>query len=117
MNSLTNLGIKAKAASKALVTASPELKNKALNAIACALINNSDNIIKANALDLEAAKESGMSKAMLDRLTLTQDRIKGMADGVLALCSLPDPVGKVLDQTVRPNGIKIKKALSSLTPD
>ncbi|MBQ5911308.1 MAG: glutamate-5-semialdehyde dehydrogenase [Clostridia bacterium] len=109
MNSLTNLGIKAKAASKALVTASPELKNKALNAIACALINNSDNIIKANALDLEAAKESGMSKAMLDRLTLTQDRIKGMADGVLALCSLPDPVGKVLDQTVRPNGIKIKK--------
>lgn len=109
MNSLTNLGIKAKAASKALVTASPELKNKALKAIANALINNSDDIIKANALDLEAAMKSGMSKAMLDRLTLTQDRIKGMADGVKALCELPDPVGKVLDQTVRPNGIKIKK--------
>ena len=109
MNSLTNLGIKAKAASKALATASPELKNEALRSIAAALLSRGDEIIAANAADLEAAKQNGMSDAMLDRLTLSDARIKGMADGVLALCDLADPVGKVLDEAVRPNGIKIKK--------
>ena len=109
MNSLTDLGIKAKAASKALVTASSELKNNALKAIADALCENSAEIIKANEKDLEAAKQNGMSEAMLDRLTLSEARIKGMADGVLALCDLADPVGIVLNETVRPNGIKIKK--------
>ena len=109
MNSLTDLGIKAKAASKALVTASSELKNNALKAIADALCENSAEIIKANEKDLEAAKQNGMSEAMLDRLTLSEARIKGMSDGVLALCDLADPVGIVLNETVRPNGIKIKK--------
>ena len=109
MNSLTDLGIKAKAASKALVTASSELKNNALKAIADALCENSAEIIKANEKDLEAAKQNGMSEAMLDRLTLSDARIKGMADGVLALCDLADPVGIVLNETARPNGIKIKK--------
>lgn len=109
MNSLTDLGIKAKAASKALVTASSELKNNALKAIADALCENSAEIIKANEKDLEAAKQNGMSEAMLDRLTLSEARIKGMADGVLALCDLADPVGIVLNETARPNGIKIKK--------
>ncbi len=109
MNSLTSMGIKAKAASKALVTASSELKNSALKAIADALIKNSNEIIKANALDLENAKNNGMSKSLLDRLTLNEARIKGMADGVLALCDLADPIGKVLEETVRPNGINIRK--------
>ena len=109
MNSLTDLGIKAKAASKALVTASSELKNNALKAIADALCENSAEIIKANEKDLEAAKQNGMSEAMLDRLTLSEARIKGMADGVLALCDLADPVGIILNETARPNGIKIKK--------
>ena len=109
MNSLIDLGIKAKSASKALVTASSEVKNTALKAIAKALCEHSAEIIRANALDLEAAKANGMSPSMLDRLTLNEDRIKGMADGVSALCELLDPVGIVLDETVRPNGIKIKK--------
>ncbi len=109
MNSLTSMGIKAKAASKALLTASPELKNEALRSIANALTEKAEEIISANALDLKAAKDNGMSAALLDRLTLNEARIKGMADGVLALCDLDDPVGKVLDETVRPNGIKIKK--------
>ena len=109
MNSLIDLGIKAKSASKALVTASSEVKNTALKAIAKALCEHSAEIIRANALDLEAAKANGMSPYMLDRLTLNEDRIKGMADGVSALCELLDPVGIVLDETVRPNGIKIKK--------
>ena len=109
MNSLIDLGIKAKSASKALVTASSEVKNTALKAIAKALCEHSAEIIRANALDLEAAKANGMSPSMLDRLTLNEDRIKGMAYGVSALCELLDPVGIVLDETVRPNGIKIKK--------
>lgn len=109
MNSLTDLGIKAKAASKALVSASPELKNDALRSIAKALCENADEIIKANKLDVKNARLNGMSDSMLDRLSLSDERIKGMAEGVLALCDLDDPVGKVLEESVRPNGIKIKK--------
>ncbi len=109
MNSLIDLGIKAKAASKALILASPELKNEALRSIAKALCENADAIIKANELDIKTAKLNGMSDAMLDRLSLNEARIKGMADGVLALCGLADPVGKILEETERPNGIKIKK--------
>ena len=109
MNSLTSLGIKAKSASKALVAASSELKNEALRSIAKALLEKTDEIIAANSLDLEVAKANGMSEAMLDRLTLNASRIKGMADGVLALCDLADPVGNILEETTRPNGIKIKK--------
>ena len=109
MNSLIDLGIKAKAASKALISASPKLKNEALRSIAKALCENAHEIIKANELDIKTAKLNGMSSAMLDRLTLNIERIKGMADGVLALCGLADPVGKILEETERPNGIKIKK--------
>lgn len=109
MNSLIDLGVKAKAASKSLVAVSSELKNKALHAISSALCENSDQIIKANEIDLENAKNNGMSCAMLDRLTLNEARIKGMADGVFALCDLADPIGNVLETTIRPNGIKIKK--------
>ena len=109
MNSLIDLGIKAKAASKALISASPTLKNEALRSIAKALCENADAIINANELDIKTAKLNGMSDAMLDRLSLNEARIKGMADGVLALCGLADPVGKILEETERPNGIKIKK--------
>lgn len=109
MNSLIDLGIKAKSASKSLVAVSGQLKNEALKSIAKALIEHQDEIIAANELDLDAARKSGMSNAMLDRLSLSESRIKGMADGVMALCDLEDPVGKVLEETVRPNGIKIKK--------
>ena len=109
MNSLIDLGIKAKAASKALISASPKLKNEALRSIAKALCENAHEIIKANELDIKTAKLNGMSDAMLDRLSLNEARIKGMADGVLALCGLADPVGKILEETERPNGIKIKK--------
>ena len=109
MNSLISLGEKAKSASKALLTASPELKNKALKAIAKALLDRAEEIISANATDTENAKNGGMSDSMLDRLTLNDSRIKGMADGVLALCDLADPVGNILEEAVRPNGIKITK--------
>lgn len=109
MNSLTDLGIKAKEASLSLTMASSELKNKALTAIAEALKEFSSEIVAANALDIKAAEEKGMSKAMLDRLSLDQKRVFAMADGVSALCALPDPVGNILDEYERPNGIKITK--------
>ena len=109
MNSLTELGIKAKAASKSLATASSELKNKALLSIAEALLCRKDEIIAANSLDLQRGKELGMSEALLDRLCLDEKRIFGMAQGVKDLCDLEDPIGKVLEEFTRPNGIKIKK--------
>ncbi len=109
MNSLTPLGIRAKNAAKSLNLASSELKNKALSAIAEALKANYAEIEKANATDIAAAKENGMSKSMLDRLFLNKERIFAMADGVSALCELSDPVGRTICEYDRPNGIKIKK--------
>ncbi len=109
MNSLIPLGIKAKNAAKGLNLASSQLKNRALTAIADALKENFAEIEKANALDIAAAKENGMSKSMLDRLFLDKNRIFAMADGVSALCELSDPVGRTLCEYDRPNGIKITK--------
>ncbi len=109
MNSLTELGIRAKAAAKGLNLASGEDKNRALKGIAEALLKNSGEIISANALDIAAAEEKGMSPSMLDRLRLDENRISAMAEGVNALTELPDPVGVTLDEYQRPNGIKIKK--------
>ena len=109
MNSLISLGEKAKIAARSLNLASAETKNKALSLIAKALKEHSFEIIAANQKDLDAARAGGMSASLLDRLSLNEKRIEGMADGVLALCDLSDPVGLVLDETVRPNGIVIKK--------
>ncbi len=109
MNSLNDLGIKAKKAAKALNLADSELKNRALTAIAEALKANCKEIIEANGKDIAAAKENGMTAAMLDRLSLDEKRISAMAEGVLALCELSDPVGLTIEECVRPNGIRIKK--------
>lgn len=109
MNSLIPLGEKAKIAARKLNLATAETKNKALTLIAKALREHSSEIISANLKDLDAAKANGMSASLLDRLSLDEKRIDGMADGVLALCDLEDPVGRVLEETVRPNGIVIKK--------
>ncbi len=109
MNSLNDLGIKAKKAAKALNLADSVLKNRALTAIAEALKANCKEIIEANGKDIAAAKENGMTAAMLDRLSLDEKRISAMAEGVLALCELSDPVGLTIEECVRPNGIKIKK--------
>ena len=109
MNSLTPLGIKAKEASKSLNLASSDLKNKALRFIAEALKTDCKEIISANKKDLEIARQNGMSKAMIDRLSLDDKRVFAMADGVLALLELDDPIGKVLEERTRENGIKITK--------
>ncbi len=106
---LTQLGINAKNAAAQLAVTSTEDKNRILQAIANALRENAEKILNANALDLENGKNSGMAPSFLDRLMLNADRIEGMAQGVEGVISLPDPVGRVLWEQERPNGLKIQR--------
>ena len=96
------------AAKKILSVLEADKKNAALNSIADALIESADDILKANALDLQAAKDS-VSQVMLDRLALSKERIEAMAEGVRQVAALPDPVGEVLDEQTRPDGLNIRK--------
>ena len=98
----------AKAAKTAMTLASTEQKNAALLAMADALVADQDAILAANALDLEAAKGT-VSDVMLDRLALSPERIAGMAQGIREVAELPDPAGRVLERTERPNGLVIEK--------
>lgn len=111
---LTEIGKRVKNAATGLSVASTEDKNRILKVIANALRENCDEILKANAVDLQNGKNNGMSEALLDRLMLNADRIEGMAQGVEGVISLPDPVGKVIWETERPNGLKIKRVSSPL---
>ncbi len=106
---LKRLGINAKEAEKTLMVASSEKKNQALKKIAEGLIENTDKIIEANKVDLENGEKNGMAKSMLDRLKLDKERIEGMAKGVLDVATLPEPVGRILSATERPNGLRIEK--------
>ena len=99
----------AKAAKTQISRLTTEQKNAALNAMADALAANEADILAANALDMEAAKGT-VSDVMLDRLLLTPARIAGMAEGIRQVASLPDPVGRIIDETVRGDGLKIQKA-------
>ena len=106
---LTDLGIGAKKAERVLMTASSEIKNKALEAIAKALIENTSYIEENNTLDIKTARANGMSESMIDRLSLNADRIKAISEAVLQVASLDDPCGKVISGTKRPNGLLIEK--------
>ena len=97
-----------KAASKLAVT-STAVKNKALLAMAQALLDKQEEILAANAVDMENAAAKGMKSSMLDRLKLTEARIEGMADGLRQVANLPDPVGNVLDGKTLANGLQITK--------
>ncbi len=98
----------ARAAKNAAGLLSSEHKNSALINMAEAVEKDAPIILKANAADLAAAKGT-MSDVMLDRLALTEERIKSMAEGLRAVAALPDPVGSVIETYVRPNGLNIKK--------
>ena len=98
----------AKAAKRAMTLADTQTKNAALLAMADQLITNQQQILEANALDLEAAKGT-VSDVMLDRLALSPERIAGMAQGIREVAELPDPVGAVLNRVERPNGLVIEK--------
>ena len=107
MSELLEKCASAKAAAQRLVSVSTEVKNNALEAIAAALIERSDEILAANRLDLENAEANGIRRAMIDRLTLTKERIKNIADGVLQVKALADPIGEVTGMWTRPNGLQI----------
>jgi glutamate-5-semialdehyde dehydrogenase len=98
----------AKAAKREIARLSSEEKNAALNAMADALIENEAEILAANALDLEAAKGT-VSDVMLDRLLLTSARIAGMAQGIREVAALPDPVGHLLEEYTRGDGLNIRR--------
>lgn len=109
MSSLISLGKKAKEASYILGNLSSKDKNDALYAMADFLIENSKVIIEANKKDLETSRIKGTSESMLDRLTLNEARIEGMANGLRQVAALEDPVGEVLGMWTRPNGLQIGK--------
>lgn len=86
-----------------------EEKNRALEAVAKALVANQETILKANEIDIRNGQEKGMHSGLLDRLRLSTDRIEAMAQGLLQIAALPDPVGEVLERFERPNGLRIEK--------
>jgi glutamate-5-semialdehyde dehydrogenase len=106
---MTHLARQAKTASRELAKLSTSEKNQCLLAMATALENNSAAIKKANEADMEGGSMMGLSSAMLDRLKLDDKRIASMARGLREVAALPDPIGKVLDERVRPNGLKLRK--------
>ncbi len=97
----------AKDASRTLALASEELRNRALEAMAKALEAKRDDILFKNEIDVEAGRKSGLSEALLDRLTLTPKRILDMAQGLRDMAKLVDPLGEVVQSWVRPNGMKV----------
>ena len=106
---MIEIGEKAKIASREVAKLTTEEKNAVLRACADALIANKDSIIAANDRDITRGREKGMPENLQDRLMLSDDRIKGMAEGLLEMIELADPVGEVLSETKRPNGIIIEK--------
>ncbi|MCQ2751983.1 MAG: glutamate-5-semialdehyde dehydrogenase [Coriobacteriales bacterium] len=96
-------------ASMELALSSNDLRNKALAAMAKALLDNTDEILRANAEDLKAAKENNTASALIDRLTLTIERLSGMADALIALSAQADPIGKLIEGRTLYNGIKLQK--------
>jgi len=99
--------LKAKEASRTLAKASSAVKDKVLMAIADSLVKSTGAILEANEVDVQAGREKGLSRALIDRLLLTSDRVHDMAEGLRVLASLPDPVGEVISMWLRPNGLQI----------
>lgn len=108
MTVIENMGAKAKEASRFLATAG-KIKNDALLAICNALKENCESVIKANEIDIENGKKAGLTASLLDRLSLNEQRIFSMADGVAQVASLADPVGTVLSGNRLENGLKIQR--------
>lgn len=99
----------AKQAARKLATLSTQVKNAALNGLADALTANADEILAANARDLERGRAGGLSSAVVDRLTLNADRVAAIAKDVRTVASLPDPVGEMLEMRTLPNGMMVGK--------
>lgn len=106
---MTELARQAKTAARELAQLTSAEKNGCLLAIADALEQERAAIQAANALDMDAGRQSGLSAAMLDRLSLDDKRVAAMARGLREVAALPDPVGRLLDERVRPNGLRLRK--------
>ncbi|WP_374637563.1 glutamate-5-semialdehyde dehydrogenase [Paracoccus sp. (in: a-proteobacteria)] len=111
---IATLGHKAREAMTVLAEASAERKHAALVGAAEAILAAQDQILDANAEDMRLAEEKGLSPAMLDRLRLDGARVRAMADGLRAVAEQPDPVGKVLAEWDRPNGLHIQRVATPL---
>lgn len=112
MNKESEVILKARAAADAarkLAVISTKVKNKALEEMGKALEANAKTILEANKVDLEAAEKKELKRSFIDRLALDGSRIKSMIDGLTAVAKLPDPVGQIIDEWTRPNGLRIKK--------
>ncbi len=106
---ITDLGARAKAASRVLATASTETKDAALLAAADLLLDRHAEILSANEVDIAAAQASGTSATVVDRLRLSDDRLQSMAAGLRKVAALADPVGEVADGWTRPNGLRVQR--------
>lgn len=109
MKTLQELGQNAALAKYEVQKLSAEKKNEALKAVAQALIVHGGEILDANDIDVRNGQEKGMNSGLLDRLKLTEARISAMAEGLLQIIQLPDPIGEVLETFERPNGLQIEK--------
>ena len=111
---MAEIGRKARAAARPLSLASAERKHAALIAMAHAIRANEQAILDANAIDLQNAKEAGLAPSSIDRLKLTSDRIRGIEDGIRIIAELKDPVGDVIADWERPNGLHIERVRTPL---
>ena len=109
MKSLISIGKKAKIAGSKLANYSAENKNKVLSCMADTLIKEKDYILHENLLDIKISRENGAKEAFTDRLMLNEKRIVGIAEGLREVAKLPDPVGRLISENKRPNGLCIKK--------
>jgi glutamate-5-semialdehyde dehydrogenase len=107
--SVTDICVAAKAAARELARTGSAVKDAALHAIADSLVARTPEILEANARDLEAGREAGLSGALMDRLALDESRIAAMAAGARTIAALPDPVGEVIDGFRLPNGLDVRK--------
>lgn len=106
---MAELGRRAKAAAQLVATASTAVKNEALRLGAEALETETEAVLAANARDVAAAREQGISETLIDRLRLDEKRLVAMAAGLRAVATLPDPVGEVVSGDVRPNGLRVQQ--------
>ena len=106
---IPELGRRAKAASRLLATAGTAVKDDALRAAADLLVDHTDDVLAANAVDVARAEADGVATTVIDRLRLDAGRVEAMAGGLRQVAGLPDPVGEVLDGWVRPNGLRISR--------
>ena len=106
---MTELAARARAAARVLALASPEQKNRALDAIASAIRTNASAVLAANAEDVAEVRAGGATSAFIDRLTLTPSRVEAMAEGVATVRAIADPIGAVTESWQRPNGMTIER--------